>query len=60
MRIVEKQDWEEYLALVDDSLTSIVELKYLYMILACMIRQRWLHLSIRPVLLLGLLSVFYH
>lgn len=30
------------------------------MIFSCMIRQRWLHMSIRPVLLFGLLSVFYH
>jgi hypothetical protein len=37
-----------------------VELKYVYLIFSCMIRQRWLHLGIRPYLLLALLSVFYH
>jgi hypothetical protein len=60
VRMVERQDWQEYLTLVEESLTNIVELKYLFVILNCMIRQRWMHMTIRPVLIFGLLSVFYH
>jgi len=37
-----------------------VELKYVYLIASCMVRQRRLHLALRPFLVFALVSVFYH
>jgi hypothetical protein len=39
---------------------QVVELKYVYLIVSCMVRQRRLHLTLRPFLVFALVSVFYH
>lgn len=46
--------------LIEENLSQIIEIKYIYVIFSCMIRQRWMTLNLRPYLLFALLSVFYH
>lgn len=58
--MLEKDDWQDFFTLIEENIQGIVELKYVYIILSCMVRQRWMQLTIRPYLLLALLSVFYH
>jgi len=48
------------MTLIEESISQIVELKYLYSILSCMLRQRAMHLTLRSYLLFALLSVFYY
>lgn len=35
-------------------------MKYLFVIFNCMLRQRGLHMQIKPYVLFGMLSIFYH
>jgi hypothetical protein len=60
VRMLERSRWEEYLALVEEGLTQIIEIRFIYCIISCAVRQRWMNLSIRPLLLFALISVFYH
>lgn len=60
VRMLERGRWEEYLLLVEENLSQIIEIKYIYVVFSCMIRQRWMALTLRPYLLFALLSVFYH
>lgn len=60
IRMLERSKWEEYLGLMEETLSQITEFKFVYFIISCAIRQRWLHLAVRPSLLFALISVFYH
>lgn len=46
--------WKPFLLEISNTLSSILELKYLYLVNHCMIRQRGLHHSIKNILILGL------
>jgi hypothetical protein len=58
--MLERSRWEDYLNLVEENIGQIIEIKFIYSIFSCTIRQRWMNLSVRPYLLFSLISVFYH
>jgi hypothetical protein len=53
-------NWEEFFASIPEINAQIPELKFIFSVLSCMIRQRAMQTAIRPHLLFALLAVFYY
>lgn len=58
--MMERGSWEEFFGSVGEINAQVPELKFLFSVLSCMLRQRGLQTAIRPHLLFALLAVFYH
>ena len=52
-------DLYDFIAGISSNLDKIKELPYLFMIMTTIVRQRWLHLNIRPYTIYSLLIWFY-
>lgn len=53
-------DLEDYLSTIPECFEQIPEFRHVYLLIACMIRQRGLHLQLTPLLVFGLIAVFYY
>ena len=51
-------EWKDFIFDIEENIATTPELKYLYLINMCMIRQRGMHYSIKSLLVWGICSFF--